>query len=124
LLCEALQVSPNRLLFGRDDFRTAAGPVKGLVSGLGADPGRKMMSLVILFGMLTPDEQDAVLTLVEPIIVGRKGGKSEIRKAFKAIEIIGNEYAGEIEETAEAVMRKNFTEERLAGIEKELNEKK
>src|SRR5206468_5595886 len=68
---QALGVSANRMLWGSDTFEAAAGPVKGMF-----DPAKQAASeslkFIILMGLLTKEERDAIMTLIEPIVVGRK----------------------------------------------------
>lgn len=119
VLCQALGVSANKVLWGSETFQVAAGPVKGMF-----DPAKQQASdsikMLILMGLLTKEERDAIMTLIEPIVVGRKGGRDEIKKAFAAVDVIGNEVQADVERIAETVMKEALTEERLAGMNSQI----
>jgi transcriptional regulator with XRE-family HTH domain len=116
VLCEALGVSANRVLWGRDDFSTAAGPVKGMFADPAMEQATFALRMFILMGLLTTQEREAVFTLIEPIIVGRKGGREEVRKAFAVAGVLGHELKNEVEKIAETVMKETMTEERMADL--------
>ena len=116
VLCEALGVSANKVLWGRDAFQASAGPVKGVFADPAMDQATEHLKMIILLNMLTKEEREAILTLIEPIIVGRKGGRNEIAKAFAAVNVLGQEMHGEFEKVAETVMKEAMTEERVADL--------
>ena len=116
VLCEALGVSANRVLWGRDDFQAAAGPVKGIFADPAMEQATLALRMFILVGLLTKQEQEAIFTLIEPIIVGRKGGREEVRKAFAAAGVLGQELQGEVEKIAETIMKEAMTDERVADL--------
>ena len=76
LLSAALQISPNRLLLGTDDFVTPASPLEGLRDAEGnpgnADGFRSYMQFMGVYAFLLPAERAAILTLIEPILLSRK----------------------------------------------------
>jgi transcriptional regulator with XRE-family HTH domain len=84
-LCRALRISPNRLLFGRDNFEEAVSPLKDIFNDYNEDDARQRFQLTVLFNQLTADERNAVLTLIEPILISRKGEK-ELREMFKGLD--------------------------------------
>lgn len=84
-LCRALRISPNRLLFGRDNFEEAVSPLKDIFNDYNEDDAKQRFQLTVLFNQLTADERNAVLTLIEPILISRKGEK-ELRELFKGFD--------------------------------------
>lgn len=124
VLCEALGVSANRVLWGRDDFQGAAGPVKGIFADPAMEQATLALRMFILMGLLTKQEQEAIFTLIEPIIVGRKGGREEVRKAFAAAGVLGHELQGEVEKIAETIMKDAMTEERVAELNAKMDKYK
>lgn len=72
-LCQALQVSPNKLLFGTElpfEKRTLANL---LVDGVSEDEHVKRARSMTLLSLLATDEQEAVITLAKSIAIGRHG---------------------------------------------------
>jgi len=86
LLSAALGISPNRLLLGADEFQLAPSLLQGLMDDASGDDLKIAYRFVILNGMLTPIERNAVLTLIESILTGRQGGDKGIRESFAAID--------------------------------------
>ena len=121
VLCEVLGVSANRVLWGRDEFQTAAGPVKGLFVDPLMEQTTMAIRMFILVGLLTKQEQEAIFTLIEPIIVGRKGGRDEVREAFAAAGVLGHELHGDVERMAETMMKEVMTDERVADLSSKMD---
>lgn len=115
VLCETLGVSANKVLWGRDEFQAAIGPVKGMFSDPAAEQATQALKMFILMNMLTKEEREAIFTLVEPILVGRIG-RQELDKAFAAANVLGQEMQGDVEKVADAVMKEAMTEERVADL--------
>ncbi len=72
-LCQALQVSPNKLLFGTElpfEKRTLANL---LVDGESEDEHVKRARSMTLLSLLATDEQEALITLAKSIAIGRHG---------------------------------------------------
>lgn len=69
-LCAALDISPNRLIFGTDSFEVGSIPLHQAI-----DPSTSakalMLRYVILFTLLTEDERRSVTTLMESIAAHR-----------------------------------------------------
>lgn len=116
VLCEALGVSANKVLWGRDAFKAPAGPIKGMFSDPSMDLATQHLKMIMLLNMLTQDEREAIMTLTESIIVGRKGGRDEINKALAVVNVLGEEMHGEFERVAEGIMKEAMTEERVADL--------
>lgn len=116
VLCEALGVSANKVLWGRDAFQAPAGPIKGMFSDPSMDLATQHLKMIMLLNMLTQDEREAIMTLIESIIVGRKGGRDEINKALAVVNILGEEMHGDFARVAEGIMEETMTEERVADL--------
>jgi transcriptional regulator with XRE-family HTH domain len=119
LLSAALGVSPNRLLLGSDEFQLAPSPLQSLMNDAEADDAKKMFRFMILYNMLTVAERNAVLTLVEPILVGRKGGDKEIRKAFAAMDVVSRHVAPVLTDMQENMVA-TFDKKKTAELNREL----
>lgn len=119
LLSAALGISPNRLLLGSDEFQLAPSPLQGLMNDAQADDAKKMFRFMVLYNMLTPAERNAVLTLIEPILTGRKGGEKEIRKAFAAMDVVTEYAAPAITGMAETI-EESFDKKTTAKMNREI----
>lgn len=115
LLCEALGVSANRALWGREDFQEAPGPVKGRLMGKSAGQLADAMKLMSLLAMLSQEEVDALFTLIEPIVIGRHGRK-ELEKAFVIFDVLQEHLGVDMEKAIEAGMSGALTDEGMAAI--------
>jgi transcriptional regulator with XRE-family HTH domain len=82
LLSEALDLSPNRMLFGRENLqdRTAIDDFLG-----DGDQAEAAMKVALIFGMLTFEERRSFLALLMSILEPRMGGKKEIGKALSVV---------------------------------------
>ncbi len=116
VLCEALGVSANKVLWGRDAFKAPAGPIRGMFSDPSMDLATQHLKMIMLLNMLTQDEREAIMTLTESIIVGRKGGRDEINKALAVVNVLGEEMHADFERVAEGIMKEAMTEERVADL--------
>lgn len=116
VLCEALGVSANKVLWGHDAFKAPSSPIKGMFSDPSMDLATQHLKMIMLLNMLTQDEREAIMTLIESIIVGRKGGRDEINKALAVVNVLGEEMHGDIERVAEGIMKEAMTEERVADL--------
>lgn len=75
LLAETLDCSPNRLLFGSDDFRQRS----NLDALLGdTSSAIRTAQFAIVLQLLTAEEQRAVLSLVTLMAEGRAGGRESL----------------------------------------------
>ncbi|PPK41030.1 DNA-binding XRE family transcriptional regulator [Trinickia symbiotica] len=110
-LCEALGISANRALWGREDFQEPATDAQGRVISPAAHQYAQSMKLMAMLNMVSKEEAAAVLTLLEGIIVGRHG-KKEMEKAFAVLEVIGQEMGKPLEEAIE----RGMTDERVAQL--------
>lgn len=86
LLSSALGVSPNRLLLGSDEFQGEVSLLQEMMESAQGDELRMAYRFVFLNGMLTQAERNAVLTLIESILAGRKGGDKELRETVAFID--------------------------------------
>ena len=94
-LCQALQVSPNKLLFGTElpfEQRTLANM---LVDGETEDEHVARARSMILLSLLAQDEKEAVITLARSIAIARHGVE-KVKEALTAADIfagLGREFA-------------------------------
>jgi transcriptional regulator with XRE-family HTH domain len=121
LLSTALGISPNRLLLGADEFQLEPSLLQGLMSDQGADEVKKTMRFMLLYGMLTPAERNAVLTLIEPILTGRQGGEKGIRKAFAGLDVL-SEYAAPAITGMTETMAESFDRKTVAKMNREIRD--
>lgn len=94
-LCQALQVSPNKLLFGTElpfEKRTLANL---LTDGETEDEHVTRARSMILLSLLAQDEKDAVITLARSIAIARHGVEKvkDALSAADAFAAIGREFA-------------------------------
>lgn len=89
LLCEALQVSPNVLLFGTESPFESKGALYDLLSENGQ---LDWMKFSALFTLLTVKEKLSILTLIESLLLGRHSHE-EIMERVKSIEVMSGLFA-------------------------------
>lgn len=88
LLCDALKVSPNRLIYGSDEPQFKNG--LGLFYDIDSDTDRTAaMKLAMLMLMLSKEERSALLTLARSILVARHG-KQVLEMASSAVLTVGD----------------------------------
>lgn len=87
-LCDALKVSPNRLIYGSDDWpvNKAAGPLPDWLDFDSDDYGT--VNATVLIKMLSKEERLALLTLAHSILEARHG-QQQLKEAFQAIGLMG-----------------------------------
>lgn len=88
LLCDALKVTPNRLIYGADDtpFEAGTSPFPEWLEFDSEDYGT--VNATVLMRMLSKEERSALFTLAYSILEARRG-KQELEGAFRAIKIVG-----------------------------------
>ena len=84
LLAEALECSPNKLLFGREEFRSDS-PLDAVL-GTDKDKASNSAKIAIVFGMLTIEEQRAFLNLLSLMAEARIGGREKLRLALSTVD--------------------------------------
>lgn len=114
VLCEALGISANRALWGREDFQEAVGPLRGRVVQPAARQLTQQMMLIMLVQLLSQEEVGALFTLMEPLAIGRHGRK-KVEEAMAALDIIGQEVGDDVQKATESALSV-LTEERIAEI--------
>lgn len=82
LLCEALHVSPNMLLFGTESPFESNGELYDLMYSSGQ---LDMVKLIALYGLLTAKEKSSVSFIIESILLGRHSYE-ELKKKLDALE--------------------------------------
>lgn len=103
-LCQALQVSPNKLLFGTElpfEKRTLANM---LVDSVSEDEHVTTARSMILLLLLARDEQDAVLTLARSIAIARLGVE-KVNEHLKVADVfagIGQEFGKQTRDAVNA----------------------
>ncbi len=83
LLSQALDCSPNRLLFGRESIRER-GYLDELVGD--ADTVMNAAKIAVICSVLTLEEQRAALTLLALMAEHRTGGRVKLAEALKATD--------------------------------------
>lgn len=88
LLCDALKVTPNRLIYGSDDspFEAGVSPFPEWLEFDSQDWGT--VNVTMLMMMLSKEERFALLTLAYSILEARHG-KQELEKALQAMKMVG-----------------------------------
>jgi transcriptional regulator with XRE-family HTH domain len=120
LIARALSVSPNKLLFGRDDVREP----DPLESMLGApDRAANVAKLSIIFSVLSREEQRAMLTLVSLLAEARMGGRDKVAQVLAAADAMVSA-APEIFETVEASLTPDVQRRIAESVEKALPSRK
>lgn len=119
LLCEALRITPNRLIFGTETPFEDKGKLAKLVGD--EKSTYQTITLTILFQMLTAVEKEAFINLMQSILEGRVG-KAKIDETLAAVDAM----AGAMEDKAEgigAAVDTVFPEEELEKIGHAVEEK-
>jgi transcriptional regulator with XRE-family HTH domain len=90
LLCDALKVTPNRLIYGSDDspFKNVTGPLPLWMDFDSQDYGT--INSTVLIMMLSREERLALTTLAYSILESRHG-KQYLEEAFRAVGMMGKE---------------------------------
>jgi transcriptional regulator with XRE-family HTH domain len=119
LLCEALQITPNKLIYGTEDpFEK-----NPLHEALGVDSDvTRLMKMLGLFQMLPRSEQDALLQLAAAIVSSRHG-EAALKDLGAAFEVAGERMGDQVMEFADN-LDKSMTEEDKAAMEKEFQAKR
>lgn len=86
-LCQALQVSPNKLLFGTELPFEARSLTNLLVDGDTDDKAVSRMRLALAADLLSSDERQAVFTLVSSIAIARHG-EAKLRETSKTADFL------------------------------------
>lgn len=85
LLCDALNVTPNRLLYGKEDVLKTT---DDRLSAFGiTDDQSAVFPMLALFLMLAHDERSAVLTLMSAVLEGRQG-REKFAQSQKALKVM------------------------------------
>ena len=84
-LCEALGITPNKLLTGRDNPESPKTPLEE-VFGSGSE-NRQVMKAGQLLLMLPPDERDAFFKLLLSLVSSRYPAE-KVREAMEQIEVV------------------------------------
>lgn len=119
LLCEALQISPNRLLFGTETPFEEKGKLAKLVGD--EKSAHQTVTLTLLFQMLTAVEKEAFINLMQSILEGRVG-KGKIDEVLAAVDAMTGAMGDRMEDV-EAAVGSVFSEEDFEKIGHEAEEK-
>lgn len=99
-LSEALDCSPNRLIFGREDFKHSH-PLDRLLGDDGT--GRNVMKLVLLLQHTTPEEQLALLNLAVLLLESRMGGRINVVKLIELSESLHDDLGAQPDQLKDAL---------------------
>lgn len=84
-LCDALKITPNRLVLGRDDVEK---PPSAIEEMLGAGPeALKMMKVMRMVFLLPEEERDALTTLVMGLVTSRYP-RARVDKELESVELL------------------------------------
>lgn len=83
-LCEALQISPNQLIFGTEEPFKMKGDVHGMLTETGSF---NWLKLAALFDLLTAKEKESFLFLLQSILLARHS-KEEVEKKIGSMEVV------------------------------------
>lgn len=119
-LCQALQISPNKLLFGSEAPFKAQSIADLLVDGEAEDDHIARGRASFLLGLLAADERNAVVTLLRSLALARHG-EAKVREVLLSADMIvgmGREM-GRL--TREAVINKDLSDEQIAASAERLD---
>lgn len=122
LLCDALGVSPNRLLLGSDEFNPPSSLLPALFTDGESSEHRDFLRFMVVFRLLTTQEQKAVMTMMESIIVGRIGIDA-VNMMMAAMEGVVEAMNPEVEQILGIFDADAMTPERKEEINKQVEEK-
>lgn len=91
LLCDALGVTPNRLIYGTEAPFEEKSRLHKFLGFTGED--QAVMRLAMLFQMLSRDERDAWVTLLSGSIKARVGGGEKLDLLLNALEVTAEAFA-------------------------------
>jgi hypothetical protein len=117
LLCDALKVTPNKLIYGREEPFQSDETLARL--GINAEE-IQMGHVIVLFNMLNGEERRALLTIIYAILEARKGRK-EMQQATEAMKVFG-EFLPEVMTQLGAHIE-NIAPDALAKLESHAKEK-
>ena len=118
LLCDALKITPNRLLYGTEKpFHSEQNPLRQF--GITSD-ALAAVRLALILQMLPGDEQTALLTLVHGLLEARYG-KQKFQEAIEALKII-EKLAGPMLKklNIESVVEAELTPDRVEELKREI----
>ena len=114
LLCDALLVTPNRLIYGTEQPFQKKSRLHELLDLSNED--LRTMRLSILLMMLSKEERDAWITLLGESIKARTGGGEKLDETLNAIEIATEVMVGEVA----GVFSKALPEQKISEIGREI----
>lgn len=94
-LCQALEISPNKLLFGSEAPFKERSYANLLLDAEGEDEHVSRARSTILLGLMASDERNAVLTLLRSLAIARHG-EAKVKEALIAADLfagMGREFA-------------------------------
>lgn len=80
-LCQSLQISPNKLLFGTETPFKAQSVLNSLTEDAAQNNDLMRVRLALLSNLLASDERQAIYTLIHSIAIARHGEK-EVKEAL------------------------------------------
>jgi transcriptional regulator with XRE-family HTH domain len=104
-LSQALQVSPNKLLFGKElpfESRSVMGPV---IEAESENEAVSRMRATLLLFMLASDERESILTLARSLAIARHG-QEEVQRQLATGDVMTGLIRGMAEATHEALLTK------------------
>lgn len=104
-LCQALQTSPNKLLFGTELPFKETSVANLLVDGDTDDHVVKRMRLAYLSGLLSSDERQSLYVLAESIAIARHG-EVKVKEAIKVADVMAGIGRSLMKVTRDAIVKK------------------
>ena len=104
-LCNALKVTPNKLLFGTEAPAFGEDGAAGIEALLRSDPERQAIMrtrLALLSQKLTDDEAAALLLLVQSLVVARHGAE-KARQTLLGADVLAGMARGMMKESATVI---------------------
>lgn len=85
-ICEVLKVTPNRIVFGEEKPMESKPLLASYVGDL--SKATNTARIAVILQVLTAQELNALLALIESIVIQRIGGPEELKIAMEAVDLI------------------------------------
>lgn len=118
-LCQALQVSPNKLLFGTETPFAATTVANLLIDADTEDQLVKRMRLGMLSSLLSSDERASLHVLAESIAIARHG-ESKVRETIKVADLMAGMGRSLMQITRDSIVTKKPID--TSDVERHLDE--
>lgn len=114
-LCQVLNVTPNRVLFGEETPLETKPLLASFVGDVNRAAGTT--KLAVVFQILSSEEVSSLLSLVESIVIARVGGVKKLQEMFSAVDaLVGQEGNPGLMDSIGEQMFNEMTDEQKARI--------